>query len=324
MTKKDDEKNIYQKNENENENDNQYYQQQNYYQEKEKVNENNNEYYQQQNYYQENKNDNDLYSKLLIKEHELNIKEKELNLKEKELKFKEKELYNKEEHINNLINNYKYISNTEYLQLEVSNPDNKAQYNWIIKNVINNIIAIKLLSYSLPLPRYNIEDNINNIFKYIINKIDKTIIIPSGKYLIDELINYINDNNEDNIKLSINYNQKIIIETSNENDIISIVSTHLSTYNLGFITTIENNKLIANNTWDLRINDKVYLYLNNISDNIPFGILYYNGQSISQFKFQNPFNLDKLEIDFRDSYNNNINFYNLPHTLSFLIEKQNI
>ena len=263
------------------------------------------------------------------------------------LNIRESNIINKEEQINKLINNYQFLFNTQYLQLEVTNIECASQYTFNINNPINNVISIKLLSYSLPLPRFNIDENINNIFKFNINGNDYIITIPSGKYLIEELIEYINTiiNNE-NIKLSINTEQKIIFESSDTNDNIYIYPTHLSKINLGFkdekniinLNITDNiaissdtklddnllnkkNKIIANQIWDLRINDKIYLYLNNLSDNIPFGILFYNGQSVSQFKLENPFNLDKLDIHFKDNYGNNINFNNLFHNLSFLIEK---
>ena len=175
----------------------------------------------------------------------------------------------------------------------------------------------------MPLPRFNIEENINNIFKFNLSGTDIIINIPTGKYLIEDIINYVNNIiNTKNIKLSINNEQKLILESSNINDILTIYPTHLSKNNFGFKDEYNNtNKIIASQTWDLRINDKIYLYLNNLSEDIPFGILFYNGQSVCQFKFDDYINLDKIEIIFKDSYNNNINFYNLSHNLNFLIEK---
>ena len=91
----------------------------------------------------------------------------------------------------------------------------------------------------------------------------------------------------------------------------------------GFINEYNNNNnYISENSWDLRVNDKVYLYLNNLSDT-PFGVLYFNGQSDIQFKFQEPFDLDYLDITFKDGKGREYDFNNLPHSLSFLIEQLN-
>ncbi len=105
---------------------------------------------------------------------------------------------------------------------------------------------------------------------------------------------------------------------------MSILPTTLSTDNLGFTLSNESKQIhIADRIWDLRLIDKIYLFLNNLSDEVPFGILHFNGKSVCQFKFEKPFNIDKLEIEFKDSKGLPVNFYNLPHNLSFMIEKIN-
>jgi hypothetical protein len=120
-----------------------------------------------------------------------------------------------------------------------------------------------------------------------------------------------------NISISINSAQHIIIESPEQ---FEIIETYLSKENLGFITSNSN---ISDRVWDLRIEDKVYLYLNNLSDTIPFGVLYFNGMTTCQFKFDKPYNLDKLEIVFKDSKGYVCNFHNLPHSLSFMVDKIN-
>jgi len=118
----------------------------------------------------------------------------------------------------------------------------------------------------------------------------------------------------------LNIEQKVIFKCTNNNT-FTIESSSLLCDNLGFLTECTNNsEYVANKTWDLRIDDKVYLYLDNLSNDIPFGILYFtNGQSICQFKFQETLNLNKLDIKFKDSKGNDYNFYNLSHNLSFIV-----
>ena len=69
--------------------------------------------------------------------------------------------------------------------------------------------------------------------------------------------------------------------------------------------------------------DKVYLFLRNLSDTIPFGILapQSNFINICNFNFDDFITLNKLEIVFTDEYGLDYNFYNLPHNLNFVIEK---
>jgi hypothetical protein len=257
---------------------------------------------------------------------ELTIKNEKIDTLNSTLKLKEVQLTTKETAMNELITKYDYLFKSAYIQFEVSNTENKSAYTWPLE-LIKNIIGIKLMTYSIPLPRFNIEENKNNIFLFKLNEQEHSITLSTGKYTIDELITILNEKIKkinETLLISINVEQKVIFESSNTEDIITIINTMLSKENLGFLVNIENKNIqIANKCWDLRIDNKVYLYLNNLSEDIPFGILYFNGTAVSQFKFEKPFNLNNLEVVFKDSYGMPYNFHNLPHSLTFLIEKIN-
>ncbi len=259
----------------------------------------------------------DEFESLKNKNEDIENKLTTLNLKEIEISKKESEL-------KQMISNYDYLFKSSHLQMEVSNDDAKSRYTWSMNNVFN-VTGIKLIAYSLPIPRFNIEENKNNLLILMVNDKEIKIFVPTAKYNIDDLIETLNNKInevEPNIKLSLDNKQLINIRSSEPNDLIKIIPTILSKDNLGFINNNEANNLhIADRIWDLRIDDKVLLYLNNLSDEVPFGILYFNGQSISQFKFQQPYNLDKLDIVFKDSKGLDYNFHGLTHSLSFVIEK---
>jgi hypothetical protein len=235
------------------------------------------------------------------------------------------------------------LKKTEFLQLVVSNKDNNSSYIWDFNQAIDNIISIKLISYSLPIPKYNINKNINNLIKILINNDEYDIIIPIGYYTINNLLKIINEkltniieekyniSTEQKTKKKTNKNtnyilfsldeitQKIKI-TSNLN--IDLLQTPLLNINLGFININKNNnEYISDNIWDLRTSNKVYLFLKNLSEEIPFGILYFNDINICNFKFSEPITLNNLEIYFLDENSNQYNFYNLHHELNFIIEK---
>ena len=169
----------------------------------------------------------------------------------------------------------------------------------------------------MPLPRYNIEYK-NNIFKYSVDSNKYEIIIPIGKYIIEDIIEILNKNSNNNFTLFLNTEQKIKIESDKN---IILENTELILKNLGFKTfELSDGFLISDNTWDLRLNDRIYLYLDNISD-IKFGNLSYNlTESISLFKFESICNFDKLHIHFKDTDDNEVSFYNLPHSLNMLFE----
>ena len=269
---------------------------------------------------------NQIKQQIALEFETLNIKNEELETKQSHINLKEIELNKKEIDVKQLIANYDYLFKSQHLQLEVSNNENKSSYIWLMEP-IKNVIGIKLMSYSIPIPRFNIEKNKNDIFTYNFNTTEYSIVIPTGKYTIDELVLVLNEKNKidcENLKFSVNNEQRIIFESTNDEDKIEIMHTVLSKENLGFLfTTSAKASHISDRIWDLRIEDKIYLYLNNLSDEVPFGILYFNGQSVSQFKFQDPFDLNNLNIVFKDSRGMPYDFYGLSHSLNFLIEKIN-
>jgi hypothetical protein len=225
------------------------------------------------------------------------------------------------------------------------------KYN-INKNKNDNLnILINNIEYNIIIPYgfYSITELLNYINNYLSILLKK--IKDSNKNELENIKSNINENELEIIKSNKNENElEIEIEDSNTNqNELEIKENELDEYiiftldeisqkikinsnidfkfkdsyllkkNLGF--TNINNKYIADNIYDLRLDNKIYLFLRNISDTIPFGILYFNNISICNFNFETPINLDKLDIIFIDEYGNNYNFYNLPHELNFIIEK---
>ena len=270
---------------------------------------------------------NELKEQIANEFNDLTKKNEEIDNKYQMMNLKEAELIKKEMDVKQLITNYDYLFKTNQVQMEVTNSDNSSSYIWPINNgktTSYNVTGLKLMSYSLPPPRFNIEENKNNRLSLKVNEANIiNVEIATGKYSIEELINILDNKlkeNDDSLSILLNSQQHIIIESNDSTKELTIEPTVLSKTNLGFINSVTSNRLISDNSWDLRIEDKVYLYLNNISEDVPFGILYFNGMSICQFKFQSPFMLDKLEIMFKDSKGNNYNFYNLSHTLNILLD----
>jgi hypothetical protein len=194
-------------------------------------------------------------------------------------------------------------------------------------NKISNITGIKLMSYSVLQPRYNIEEDKNNIFSYIINDEQINIELKTGKYKIEDLLN--NLTIKSNLLFNLNFEEKVTVKINIKEDSVDnlkantfeILSTPLSQEILGFINTCSNsNNYIADRTWDLRVEDKIYLFLDNIEDTMPFAVLYFNNQSPQQFRFEEPIELDKLELTFKDSKGRLFNFYGLNYSLNIQLE----
>ena len=259
-------------------------------------------------------------TELNTKENELNEKETKLNEKETELDEKENELNEKETELNEkeaeLISLYKKYNNrslTNNIQLDISPEIPASEFVFKFNKNIENISNIKLRSCSIPQPRYNIEENKNNTFTYKMNNDITTITLPNGKYKIEELITVLN-NNTKSLVFNLNYEQKIEVKSD---DNFNIISTFLSKEVLGFTTECSDmNIFIANKLWDLRIEDKIYLFINNVNNNIPFALLNYNDIPNAIFNFNEPVTLDKLELNFKDSKGRLINFYGLRYSLN--------
>ena len=77
-----------------------------------------------------------------------------------------------------------------------------------------------------------------------------------------------------------------------------------------------NNTHIAETIFDLRIDNKVYLFFTNISDS-PISIITPNTNIYdSEIMFDNPVKIDFLDISFKDANNNDYNFYNISHYIN--------
>ena len=235
---------------------------------------------------------------------EINIKENELSLRENELSLRENEF-------DKLYRQYSSLIKTKKYQLEIA-PDNSiSNYRFNLTSPIN-ITGIKLLNYSIPNKKYNIEETINNVFSFIINNNSYTIELLTGFYTIESLIEKLNINEFINFKLDI-FTQKLQIDSDH---ILQLINTNLS-YILGFKNyESSSNHILADVIYDLRIDTKVYLYINNIAQT-PFAILNPSGNTTeSEMKFEDIIQIEYLDIIFKDAKGNDINFYNVDHYLN--------
>jgi hypothetical protein len=253
-------------------------------------------------------------------ENKLDLVKQEISFEFNKLNEKEILISKKEEEIKLLMKKYHYLYGITNIQLDISPHDSRSDFSFEFEP-IKYIIGLKLMSYSIPQPRYNIEVGKNNIFR-IKNTNNEIIelILNSGKYVIDNLIEKLNTKSE---KYKFELNEEQMVEITSEES-FEIIPTLLSKEILGFISLCkETNKYIAEKPWDLRIEEKVFLFLNNIDDSTPFAVLYINNQGNYQFKFEEPIILDKLDLSFKDSKGRPFNFYNLTYSLNIQLEIEN-
>ena len=233
------------------------------------------------------------------------------NLNNSILNQRESTLIDREAEVNKLLDIYHQINNKKYIQLDIFS-NNESEYIYEFDN-ISGIIGIKLMSYSLPKPRFNITEK-NNSFKYSINDVDKEIKLEIGFYTITELIEQLNNNEDFEI---VNKNHKLLI-TSKED--IDLETSFLIVNNLGFEKNTYGKEIKASKSWDLRLPDKLFLYIKNINESIPIGILYFNEIFSSEVLLEEPIDLDNFEIKLTDEDGEAYDFTNLYHSLSFKLE----
>jgi hypothetical protein len=218
-----------------------------------------------------------------------------------------------EQHIVFLKNENAKKQTNKMFQLEVNKKDTPYDYKF---TQIKNICNLKLASYNLPQPAYNIIED--TYLHYILSgSIERKILINKGMYSIEKLLDKLNHNND--LIFSIDIEQKVIINSKDTNTNFQLVSTYLS-YKLGFINLQSNQtKMIAENIYDLRLPSKLLLYIKNIYKDQPVGILHFNGTSICDMQFTQLITLNNLYIEFYTEDNILYNFNGLMYELSFVI-----
>jgi hypothetical protein len=222
----------------------------------------------------------------------------------------------KENELTYLLKKHNYLYGTKHIQLDISPTTSSSNYTFEFGPVFN-ITGIKLMSYSIPQPRYNIEENKNNSFKIKINNEIKEVKLNNGKYKIENIIKLLNEKMPE-LHFELNYEEKIEITSE---DFFDIIPTIFSKEVLGFtINNTNNNKYIGDKTWDLRIEDKIYLFIDNLQDTAPFAVLYLGNPATAQFKFEEEIKLNKLDLSFRDTKGRPFNFFGLNYSLSVQLE----
>ena len=258
---------------------------------------------------------------------ELNKKNNMIKSNIEILNQRELEINSRENEVKELINNYRHLLNSRFYQMNISSKDNKSNYDYYFET-LTNVITLKIVSCSLPIPRYNIDETNNKLLLTLNNKTIE-IIVKKGKYTIERLIEVINfETKNHNLIFTLNENQKLnlskidIIE-----DLITLKQTTLSENVLGFgnedqYIDLDYTSIDAKQTWDLRFHDKLFLYIKNINSD-PISILYFNGKTDSTINFENPIQLSNFEIEIKDSNGNLYDFNSLKHSINIQLEITN-
>ena len=188
-------------------------------------------------------------------------------------------------------------------------------YKYNLKESLE-ISKIKLLNYTIPLQQFNIVKNMNNIFSYILDNYILSITLDNNFYTIEELIDTLNSK-QAKIIFSIDIlNNKINVKSESN---FKIIKTELS-QQLGFtIYNLCTNNFVADNIYDLVIDNKVYIYLTNIKSE-PFAVVSpeYDTNN-SEYIFDSNIILDYIDIVFKNANGTDIIFNNDEYKIQIIL-----
>ena len=230
------------------------------------------------------------------------LNNKNLIIDQKEAKLDKKRL-----EINDLLKTYYSKEKKEFIQKDIV--FNGKPLNFPL---IKNIQSIKLVSYSLPKPIYNL---LNTTLIYNIEEKEYRINIPDGLYNIETLIIKLNSLCKD-IIFSLNTDQKVELKTDN---IINLSNNNLTKI-LGFHDIKRGKHIIASHLWDLRKPNRLLLYININKNKTLFGPLYFTDTIPLEIAFKDPISLNKLDISLYDNKQNLYTFTNLESYFNFQFE----
>ena len=235
---------------------------------------------------------------------------------------------------------------------DINKYKNSGKFSIPVGDRIKNVKSIKMVSFEFPrlinfLILYNtisneIKDNSN--FKIIINDIIYIITVKNGHYAKEVLIDNINNLIQlQHLGLLLSIIDDKVVISSTSLIIFSLDFTNDELYpslgkNLGFseniytnITYLESDMQInipTDNYLFIKIND--YGAIHTISNNLLNNKTYLSKVTLNNsadnvfisraYKFSNPINIDKLDIELLNPYFNNINLNNINYSFTLELE----
>jgi hypothetical protein len=208
---------------------------------------------------------------------------------------------------------------------EYTEPEYFNDYMVDLPKNLKNIIGIEVLDYSFPKELCYINKD-NNKLIIIVNNEEKVIELEDGQYSINEITNGLQaafDNEEMNISIDIDDNEHIVL-SSMENE-FSFKNDSLGNV-LGFVEEEYSREKVYISENKHSLVSKIYLYIENISNNEPFGMIDLKSRKITPLckKFNNPISeITEMILKFKRRITKEddlIDFYNKPHKMTFKFE----
>lgn len=190
-----------------------------------------------------------------------------------------------------------------------------------------NVTAIEMVNYKFPNTNPKI-DNTHNQFKFVHNDEEKVVELANGNYELDEIVEAIQsvfDQEETNIKIDITSDNKCVIESADRST-FSLINDDASIMKLlGFDKSVYDNSYIHISNGKHKFNNKIYMYIDNISLTEPFAVIDMNNtQKTFKKKYSSPIpELKELVLKFKPIETPDdilCEFNNEPHRITFNFE----
>ena len=231
---------------------------------------------------------------------------------------KEMEIMKKEE-MNQILSSYNNIFNTSIYQITVDTRFlDSESYRFNLEEALDRVKSLELISYNVPINKYNIT-KFNNNLKYMIENEEKEFFVDVGIYTIDTLIEKLNSITQD-LEFSLNFQEKVTIKSKEDKEVDFTMSNMLYKV-LGFDrkSDLTNKKeYTSDKVYDLRTETYINLNITNIESSKEFCTLnLVSNRSVKKMEFKDPIRIEYLDISFTTYDNNPISFNDRYHTLTF-------
>ncbi len=199
-----------------------------------------------------------------------------------------------------------------------------------LPNDVKNVVGIELLDYKFPQELCYI-NNTNNELIIIVDGEEKDIELEPGNYSIDEIVEGLQDafnQYKININIDIDDGEHIILSSTKEIFSFKNDQKYL-TRMLGFTEDYYEGERVYRSENKHSLVSKIYLYIDNISDNEPFGIIDLKNKRTTSIikKFNNPISeIKEMILKFKrrkTKEDDLIDFLNKPHQITFKFESKN-
>ena len=213
---------------------------------------------------------------------------------------------------------------------EYTDPEYFNDYLIELPEEIKNIVGIEVLDYSFPSDLSYINKN-NNQLVINFNNEEKVIELENGNYSINEIVEGLQnafEADEMNINIDIDDNEHIVLSSTdtefsfknNDRSLAKLLGFTEKSYNGERVYISENKHMLVS---------KIYLYIDNISNNEPFGVIDLQSNKTHPLtkRFVKPIGqIKEMILKFKRRRTNEddlIEFNRKPHRLTFKFESKN-